>query len=172
MILRNKNSQVRGLSRYKNTVIIDLKSQACRSSLINLSTSLFSILANLTCDLCCFSIPISTHMLLPLKCFKFDILHTLIESSSDLQHPFDYSFFTLGLQRGSPHASHRTLCSLDSFLTTVHNTPLTLKARVYITVPAATFSKSRMLVRFSCLLPSWPFSKNSLSGYSHQVYIW
>lgn len=119
-MLRNKNSQVRGLWRHKNAVIVDLKPQVCRSSLINLSTSLFSILANLTCDLCCLSIPISTYMLLPLKRFKFDILHTLIESSDDLQHPFDYSFFTLGPQRGSPHASLRTLRSLDSFLTTVH----------------------------------------------------
>lgn len=61
MILGNKNSQVRGLLRYKNAVIIDLKSQACRSSLINLSTSLFSILANLTCDLCCLHSHRHTH---------------------------------------------------------------------------------------------------------------
>lgn len=173
MILRTKTSQVReAFQDIKNTVIIDLKSQACRSSLINLSTSLFSILANLTCDLCCFSIPISTHMLLPLKRFKSDILHTHIESSSDLQHPFVYSFFTLGPQRGSPHASHRTLRSLDSFLTTVHNTPLTLLKHECTLLFLLPLSKSRMLVRFSCLLPSWPFSKNSLSGYSHQVYIW
>lgn len=61
MILGNKNSQVRGLLRCKNAVIIDLKSQACRSSLINLSASLFSILANLARDLCCLHSHRHTH---------------------------------------------------------------------------------------------------------------